>query len=80
MQQDKTGRGAALREAAMRQHDRIIDAATAVSIVRDESLLKHSMYAATGDRHAAARPHHRRRYRGGYLLQDSSACLPLTIQ
>lgn len=30
MQQDKTDRGAALREAGMRQHDRIIDAATAV--------------------------------------------------
>ena len=30
MQQDKTERGAALREAGMRQHDRIIDAASAV--------------------------------------------------
>lgn len=32
MQQDKTDRGAALREAAMRQHDRIIDAATEVCL------------------------------------------------
>jgi predicted RNase H-like nuclease len=31
MQQDKTDRGSALREAGMRQHDRIIDIASAVS-------------------------------------------------
>jgi hypothetical protein len=31
MQQDKTERGAALREAGMRQHDRLIDVAAAVS-------------------------------------------------
>lgn len=37
MQKDKTDRGAALRETALREHDRIIDAAAQARFLLEDS-------------------------------------------